>query len=413
MDLYVDRDDSVDQLSLDGTNPLSTNKSSTSSMDNHKKNEKHHGRGSRPQPRHHRHATATTFESPLGSLKDAPRILRFAVKDYGRGIDPADFGRIFKPFKQANSYTETLYGGTGLGLAITTKLVQALGGTIQVDSVLGQWTEFTVDLPCLEESFDMTSVARELQSTTTVLSVHASHDNINRCGGTTVEQQLMEQQGIPCLCFDSMQTMLTKMEQPGILVDPRRFYIVMAEESLYDADAYQKFFQLVRNQAALVTHGPGYSIKETNLHYRSLEQVLPSVLMSSILAQMKTSRKNLHTRGSFLVDAVSESNNNVHKPIAYDQIRCLIAEDNKINQKVLGRMLKRLGVTHVEMADNGEIAVAKAAANPYDIIFMDMQMPVMDGLEATQKIVEHRGTNPLPKVIFVTVRVTGCDCVAL
>lgn len=69
------------------------------------------------------------------------------MKDYGTGIAAKDFHWIFRPFKQANSFTEQLYGGTGLGLAITSKLVRGLGGHIGVDSIKGEWSEITIDFP--------------------------------------------------------------------------------------------------------------------------------------------------------------------------------------------------------------------------------------------------------------------------
>jgi len=89
-----------------------------------------------------------------------------------------------------------------------------------------------------------------------------------------------------------------------------------------------------------------------------------------------------------------------------------MAEDNAINQKVLARMLQRLGIKHLDIVDNGEKAVEKEAKNRYDLILMDMQMPVMDGLEACQLILgrqergvsSHHHTTPPPLVVFVTAQ---------
>jgi hypothetical protein len=74
-------------------------------------------------------------------------VLRFVVKDYGKGIAKKDMKKIFEPCDQGPKGTERLYGETGLGLAITSKLVKSLSGTISVDSEVGEWTEFVVDLP--------------------------------------------------------------------------------------------------------------------------------------------------------------------------------------------------------------------------------------------------------------------------
>jgi CheY-like chemotaxis protein len=80
----------------------------------------------------------------------------------------------------------------------------------------------------------------------------------------------------------------------------------------------------------------------------------------------------------------------------------LIADDNLINQKVLIRMLKRLGIEHVDVVDNGKKAVDQEAKVPYDFILMDMQMPVMGGVEACRLIIDRKGGHPNPKVLFVT-----------
>ena len=82
---------------------------------------------------------------PLPPLEGT--VIRFVVKDYGRGINPAAFSEIFRPFRQADLATESLYGGTGLGLSITSKLVHGLGGSITVESIEREWSTFTVDLP--------------------------------------------------------------------------------------------------------------------------------------------------------------------------------------------------------------------------------------------------------------------------
>ena len=358
-----------------------------------KNSERHHGKHNNKKTMNHApHNISNNVNN--ASLKTSQRILRFSVKDYGLGIKQQDFQKIFQPFQQADSDTETFYGGTGLGLAITTKLIKGLGGAIEVDSVLGAWTEFTVDLPLDEEdTFDMEDLCQTVRTSTTVLSVHAKI-NDNNSGNNNDTARMFTQQKIPFRGFHNMQDMLTEVEQPNG-IETERVHIVVADETLFDTSAYAEFTNMVKAGTVLVTYGPNYSIKETNLHFRSMQQVLPSVFMGSLVSQMESSlqRKN---------GVKPETAEAAIKPISYDQLRVLIAEDNVINQKVLTRMLSRLGVKKVDLAPNGEIAVSKSADKEYDIIFMDMQMPVMDGCEATQHIIERRGSSVLPKVIFVT-----------
>jgi signal transduction histidine kinase len=97
-------------------------------------------------------------DAPLDSLQqqqqqkqhDGHEMIHFVVKDYGKGIAKKDFEKIFNPFSQASQETSASHGGTGLGLSITSRLASALGGSIFVDSILGEWSQFTVDLPLVD-----------------------------------------------------------------------------------------------------------------------------------------------------------------------------------------------------------------------------------------------------------------------
>ncbi|CAB9526606.1 Hybrid signal transduction histidine kinase J [Seminavis robusta] len=334
-------------------------------------------------------AMMLTEEDQLSEgLRTCDKILRFRVKDYGNGIPRKDFARIFKPFKQANSMIETSHGGTGLGLAIVTKLVKGLGGAISVDSVVGQWTEFAVDFPFTGKLFDVKPLTKELQRGE-IISIEQP--------GSNSGSNLLSELGVNNVRrFDSMESLLETMSPPNNGLQKDRFYLTLVDEQLHDATQHKQFKNLTKQKTAMVTHGPNYGVKETNLHFRSLRQVLPSVLIRSLAAQMKAS-----SHGGPEVESPEAA-----RPISYDRLRILVAEDNIINQKVLGRMLSRLGVTNVEFADNGEIAVTKNKEQEFDLIFMDMQMPIMDGLEATKLIVKHRGDKALPKVVFVTANVS-------
>jgi signal transduction histidine kinase/CheY-like chemotaxis protein len=324
--------------------------------------------------------------------KDKPparHILRFIVKDYGTGIPEKDFGRIFKPFKQANSYTEQLYGGTGLGLAITSKLAKGLGGTISVDSVEGEWSEFTVDFPFHNELAESAKMAKKLERVT-VISVN------KYASPNAVERNVFDKNSIHYLKFADMGAMAETMSKKDAIV-PGRFYICLIQEYLYKEESYKRFSQIAKT--TLLTYGPNYGVKETCRHYRSLLQVLPSVLIESFCKQMEAAMTTVP--GANLEDPADS------QPIVYDKIKILIAEDNSINQKVLIRMLNRLGVTNVDVVDNGQKAVDKEAENgDYDIVFMDMQMPIMGGIDATKFIVERRGDSTRPKVVFVTANVS-------
>jgi CheY-like chemotaxis protein len=245
---------------------------------------------------------------PGGNVKSGEEnILRFIVRDHGKGIEKKDIEKIFLPFDQGSKVTERLYGGTGLGLAITSKLVKVLGGTIRVDSEPGEWCEFVVDLPYVE-------LAENTESTNSQAPV--------------------------------------EMMQPKIA-----------------------------NPLFPVTTGVR-PIPRTTV----VKNISPAAVQSMIQSSAPACQQETDS--------------------CYAKIRVLVAEDNKINRKVMQRMLDRLGLQHVDIVENGQEAVDREASQRYDVILMDMQMPVMDGLEATRRIVARPrllgSADVAPKIFFVT-----------
>jgi signal transduction histidine kinase/CheY-like chemotaxis protein len=317
-------------------------------------------------------------------------VLRFIIKDYGQGIRHTDFSRIFQPFLQASSETERVYGGTGLGLAITAKLVAGLGGHVFVDSEVGRWSTFTVDLPFHQEPAPIASISSHLQNAT-ILFV------CNDAGTLAQISPIFQRYSVTFHQFDDMEEMDGSITTQGFLKRGRH-YFCLVHEDLYDSEA----FDLLSNLATsvLLTFGPKFCIPETQDHYRSLVQILPSVLMESIAAFVHRTRN----RPEGLVKTASFRRAN---RIPYAAFRVLVAEDNIINQKVLLRILDRLGMKDVVMVDNGKKAVDREAEEPFDVVLMDMQMPVMNGVEACKRIVgRHATRHPQALVICVTANVS-------
>jgi CheY-like chemotaxis protein len=310
-------------------------------------------------------------------------VLRFSVKDYGTGIDSKDFLRIFEPFRQANGDTERLYGGTGLGLAITSRLVERLGGEISVDSEVGRWSKFTVSLPVTTISlFERTSAVRQLADAHILYVDEPNEPNCRVLGSLGV----------------SMDRFSTSQELLDWFLSHKRsrdhhFYFCLVHEDLFSPDIHRKISEVAPN--ALVTFGPQLSqFAESHAHYRTLSGRIPSVLLKS-LADLRDD----------VVDPTSRARNTVKlQPLdIVKRIDVLIAEDNVINQKVLCKMLNRVGVEHIDIANNGREAVEMATQKNYDIIFMDMQMPIMCGDEACRIILDRcKARDRRPKIAFVS-----------
>jgi two-component system sensor histidine kinase/response regulator len=321
-------------------------------------------------------------------VKGNRQYIRFLVKDYGQGIAKGDLRKIFQPFRQASIETERVYGGSGLGLAIVTKLVNGLGGTIVVESEEGEWSEFSILIPYEESPADIQVISADLNNAAIIL---VGNDKENVCRVSLICVQF----NVDFINFLSMKEMEAHLAARGDTFQDR-IYVCLVHESIYDAQIYKGASK--DSKTVLLTYGPNYGVEESIGHYRSLTHILPFVLMKSISVHVKQSGRPKFTR------MLSSPFNNTK---AYREWRILVAEDNIVNQKVIVRLLNRLGVNNVEVVDNGQKAVEKEKEHAFDVILMDMQMPVMDGIDACQLIASRKDGHPKAKVVFVTAHASS------
>jgi CheY-like chemotaxis protein len=316
-------------------------------------------------------------------------ILRFVIKDNGKGIDEKDLKRIFQPFQQASSSTESVYGGTGLGLAITQKIVTALGGTISVESKKGSWSKFTVDLPCSDAPMNVLDVSAKVQKWA-----------IHMVGFSEPEKskaiQLLGVYQIDALIFSSMKEMLASMSGPGGLLSDQ-IHVCLIHEECFDERLLPEF-----SKTTFFTVGPQFSVDEAMIahHFRSFDHMIPSVFINTLMSNV--------ARGLNPNDTLTARSKSFSGPEGlFSQMKILIAEDNIVNQKVLSQMLRRLNVKHIDIVGNGQEACNKVETNSYDLILMDQQMPIMGGVAACQQILARPGIQRHPTIVFVTAHVSA------
>jgi signal transduction histidine kinase/CheY-like chemotaxis protein len=332
-----------------------------------------------------RSSTTKTATAPSRSSPKRKHVLRFSVKDYGKGIEKKDFERIFQPFLQANADTERLYGGTGLGLAITAKLVHGLGGTISVDSDGSSWSQFTVEFPFEDAPFDTESVTSVFKGSTVCIIGHETED-VKR------SRSIFQQLRVNYFTASDLRNVRIAVRKE---VEKNNSIVFLVHEDHYDDEVYTSLRS--PSNSVLITFGPKYKVQPPTTHYRSLTQVLPSVLIQSLAS---------HLQRFAVTDAIPPRVGRTDGAPMYSDLRVMIAEDNVINQKVLLRMLYRLGILNVEIVDNGKKAVDREASEYFHVILMDMQMPVMDGIEACKIITQRQGGHPQALVIFITAHVS-------
>ena len=225
------------------------------------------------------------------------QVIRFEIKDYGKGIECKDFQTIFEPFSQASKETQTLYGGTGLGLSITSKLVHQLGGTISLQSEFGQFAEFTVNLPMRGKGVDSQSLKTRVQNTTIVLVEKASAydysfteyaikpEPIPFGTGTT------EAYDVDVERCNSLEQAFQRIKDRNF-VTPNKHFALLVDENLYQPGLIERLDMLVdRLNHTLVTFGPNFSVELTkNRHFKSLAGVFASSLIEKIAGYIERRR---------------------------------------------------------------------------------------------------------------------------
>ena len=265
-----------------------------------------------------------------------------------------------------------------------------MGGTISVDSEVGKWTTFTVDLPFKEEVVDTNRFSSQLKDTRAVIISGNSDDS-------DYLSWIFEKYGVRSSLFGSMKAMEDALIS-DLSPNSDESFVCLVDEDLYVDESYQLLSEL--RTSVLLTYGKRFDVGRSSDHYRSIRQVLPSALMETIAKCMKTvSKSGLQPKRRSL-------SSNSLKALGcnpYSHLRVLVAEDNIVNQKVISKLLQRIGVENFDVANDGAQAVKAEATTAYDIILMDMQMPVMDGLEACRRIMGRPNiAHPKPRVIFAT-----------
>ena len=321
--------------------------------------------------------------------------LLFEVSDTGIGMD-ASFQRvIFDAFTQAQQSSTRQYGGTGLGMAITSQLVKLMGGQLQVESELGRGSRFFFEVNL---ALDPAAAIRLPDVARTGVRWDGLHVLLvdDHPKSRELLQQMCRSLGWQAQACDSGAAALALLRDAA--QQGRPYDVVFMDSQMPDLSGWQTCVQLREWD-----HGTPVVLITTLPCLKSLP---PGVDLASLIDGqiMKP------VTASMLYDAVANLRGHgeqAAKPPASQAIddaplaglRILLAEDNLVNQQLARELLMHEGA-EVDIAANGQIAVemVQAASAPYDLVLMDMQMPVMDGLEATRKIRESLGLLELPIV---------------
>ena len=381
-------------------------------------------------------ARSVLSRSPIqeqGALQAALRDcqIQVAVKDTGIGIPSDRLDRLFQPFSQVDSSVTRKYGGTGLGLIICKQLVEIMGGKIWVESQAGQGTtfSFTIATTSLDNapSLSPSPALNPAPNTAPNPALNYAPDPVP----ARVYPPHLDLIGKRVLIVDDNETyrqildeqakgwgMVTRTASSGVQaldwLQQEQFELALIDVQMPDMDG-SALAQKIRQIEA----------------YCTLPLIMLTALGSQAVSLPANEKPVAHLtkpiKQSQLFDAVVQalatksSDRKVHPPpeprspslmdsqLAEKQpLRILLAEDNRINQKIALQLLNRMGY-RADVASNGLEAIEALHRQSYDVILMDVHMPEMDGLTATQQICQKWTRETRPKIIAVTANAMQGD----
>ncbi len=312
-------------------------------------------------------------------------LLHFYVRDTGIGIPPEKQSLIFEAFEQADTSTTRKYGGTGLGLAISQRLVMLMGGKIWVDSEvgIGSTFHFTARFVVSLSALDSLPTKSVMMHGTRVLIVDDNATN------RLILEEMMRNWGLIPACVASANQALEKLRLAASTGEP--FAVVLSDLHMPDIDGFmlaktiRKDPRLAKTPILILTsgerQGDAAKCQQFGVSAYLLKPVKQSELFNALVAALGVNSPEDHSE---------------HQPVAavaaaLPPLRLLLAEDSIANQKLAVGLLSKWG-HHVTVANNGQEALLlwsnPPGGKPFDAILMDVQMPEMDGFEATAAIRE-------------------------
>jgi PAS domain S-box-containing protein len=309
-----------------------------------------------------------SFNMLLNEIKDGYALISFSVKDSGIGIAEDKLDSVFEAFSQADNSISRKFGGTGLGLSISSKYIEMMGNRLKVDSVEGSGSEFyfTLTLPIVDKAKSLSNKVVKKGSNIVILQ----SDQIVKCEINNIVTTYLDS-------WDFEYNIIHKLDELEDDID-----IMIVCSKLFDHDSCRDALDRHEKLKLVFIEGGEDKFECKHKKFYSISQPMTgSSLFNMILDLSDKETQKLKT-------TTTDVNNKRYHG------RVLVAEDNETNQMLIEIMLKERGLDF-KIVDDGQKAVDEALENDYDIIFMDINMPVLDGVGATKKLREKNYQKPI------------------